>query len=597
MRSATFVLVIGLVLGFGSGVAQAQTSCSVDAQCADGNLCNGNERCLGGFCQPGTPPSCNDNSSCTLDQCDPLQGCQHAPVVNGSSCSDGNSCNGPETCRNGTCTAGTPPANGASCNLGNPCTNGDFCEAGTCHAGIVRPNGSGCGDGNSCNGNEVCQAGACTSGTPKPNGTTCGDGDPCNGADICQSGACITGAVPPNGTACSDGSVCNGTETCQTGVCTMGTAAPNGTACVDNNLCNGTELCQSGICTPGSALQCNDNNPCTNDSCGNAVGCTFVERPVNAFCDDGNVCNGRERCQAGAVCAPGSALPNGSDCDDGNVCNGLEACNAGQCKAGTPFPEGSGCADGNVCNGFETCHGGFCTSGTPITCTDGNVCTADTCVPNQGCKFVQLANGTPCTDDPNVCDGVNLCQTGICVIGQAPVCEDTCDPIAGCVEDTPISGDTLKVRNAGDRGIGVTARGKGGIVLSEPSAVGGPIDPVINGGVLYLRSQADGFELRVPLPRQLWSYLGEPELNKGYRFADRSKSALVRSVLVKDGKVIKVVGSAVGLGPSLATDPKPVDVVLILGNRRFCMQFGGTTSYIEDRRFLARKAPAPAACP
>jgi hypothetical protein len=590
------VIVVTVFLAVG-GTALAQSACSTDAQCADGNACNGNERCLGGFCAGGTPPNCNDNSACTLDQCDPTLGCQHAPVVNGTSCSDGNACNGAETCRNGSCTAGTPPSNGSSCNLGNPCTNGDFCETGVCRAGVIRPDGAGCGDGNTCNGNETCQAGVCTSGTPKPNGTTCGDGDPCNGVDLCQSGACVTGAVPPNGTPCSDGDVCNGAEVCQNQVCVMGTPPPNGTSCADSNLCDGSEKCESGICVNGRGLDCDDGNPCTNDSCGDAVGCIHTPRAVGAFCDDGNPCNGREKCQANAVCGPGTPLPNGTNCDDGNVCNGLETCSSGQCKAGTPFPEGSGCADGNVCNGFETCHNGFCTSGTPIECDDHNPCTADTCQASNGCKFTNLANGTACTDDENVCDGVKLCQSGVCSATQPLNCPAVCDPYAGCVTDTPIPGDALKLRDAGKRGIGLSARAHGSIVLSEPPARGGPIDPVVHGAVLHLRSQVDGFERRVRLPKENWSYLGAPETNRGYRFADRDNSAPIRSVLVKDGKVLKMNGAAMQLGPSLGADPKPVDVVLILGNHRYCMSFGGKTTFVDGKRFLASKAPAPQACP
>jgi hypothetical protein len=79
----------------------AQITCTIDAQCADGNVCNGTERCLGGLCRAGTPLQCADTSPCTVDSCDTVFGCQHAPVVNGTSCSDGNACNGAETCQGG----------------------------------------------------------------------------------------------------------------------------------------------------------------------------------------------------------------------------------------------------------------------------------------------------------------------------------------------------------------------------------------------------------------------------------------------------------------------------------------------------------------
>jgi len=86
--------------------------------CSDGNACNGTETCQAGVCTPGTLPNCNDNNPCTTDTCDAVFGCQHAPSANGISCSDGNVCNGSETCQAGVCTAGTP----LNCNDGNVCT-------------------------------------------------------------------------------------------------------------------------------------------------------------------------------------------------------------------------------------------------------------------------------------------------------------------------------------------------------------------------------------------------------------------------------------------------------------------------------------------
>ena len=64
-------------------------------------------------------PGCNDNDPCTQD----LQAgllCGHIPAPDGTPCDDdGNVCNGPETCQQGTCTFGAPPLN---CNDKNPCT-------------------------------------------------------------------------------------------------------------------------------------------------------------------------------------------------------------------------------------------------------------------------------------------------------------------------------------------------------------------------------------------------------------------------------------------------------------------------------------------
>src|SRR5262249_37038376 len=160
------------------------------------------DACSGGVCV-GSPRNCDDGNPCTADSCDPVTGnCTHASVPDGTSCSDGNACNGAETCQAGTCTSGTP----VNCNDNNPCTT-DSCFPGPgarSHGPV--PDGTSCSDGLACNGAETCQNGTCTAGTP----VNCNDGNPCT-TDSCnnQTGACSHGNVA-DGTSCSDGNACNG---------------------------------------------------------------------------------------------------------------------------------------------------------------------------------------------------------------------------------------------------------------------------------------------------------------------------------------------------------------------------------------------------
>ncbi len=57
---------------YGFGLVQAAAAigivggggCSSNADCADGDLCNGSETCAGGACQPGTPVSCAPGQTC-----------------------------------------------------------------------------------------------------------------------------------------------------------------------------------------------------------------------------------------------------------------------------------------------------------------------------------------------------------------------------------------------------------------------------------------------------------------------------------------------------------------------------------------------------
>jgi hypothetical protein len=118
---------------------------------------------------------------------------------------------------------------------------------------------------------------------------------------------------------------------------------------------------------------------------------------------------------------------------------------------------------------------------------------------------------------------------------------------------------------------------------------------VLHGGVVRLRSVSGGFDERFELPRGNWSYLRAPEENRGFRYRDPSRTAGIRGVIVKDGRLTKIFGASDVA--ALAVDPDPVEVTLILGNQRYCMRFGGQTRFDESRRFIAFDAQAPGACP
>jgi len=63
-----------------------QEGCTGDAECDDGDVCNGAETCnMGtGTCEAGTPLDCDDGDLCTVDSCDPVAGCQNiAPLPPG----------------------------------------------------------------------------------------------------------------------------------------------------------------------------------------------------------------------------------------------------------------------------------------------------------------------------------------------------------------------------------------------------------------------------------------------------------------------------------------------------------------------------------
>ena len=83
--------------------------------------------------------------------------------------------------------------------------------------------------------------------------------------------------------------------------------------CTDADLCNGTETCQSGACASGTALNCDDNNACTNDSCDATAGCQNVNDDTNT-CDDGESCTSNDVCSAGKCVGTPTQCPSEASC-------------------------------------------------------------------------------------------------------------------------------------------------------------------------------------------------------------------------------------------------------------------------------------------
>ncbi|HEY0194921.1 MAG TPA: hypothetical protein VGC42_27600 [Kofleriaceae bacterium] len=130
---------------------------------------------------------------------------------------------------------------------------------------------------------------------------------------------------------------------------------------------------------------CNDHNTCTTDTC--VGGGTAV-----AYCRN-------------------TPVTAGASCEDGNLCNGAETCDAaGGCTPGTPPTAGTSCADGDLCNGDETCDGvSACRAGTPPVVDDRNACTTDACDATHGVSHTTRPDGSTCT-------GNGTCEAGVCSV-------------------------------------------------------------------------------------------------------------------------------------------------------------------------------------
>ena len=83
------------------------------------------------------------------------------------------------------------------------------------------------------------------------------------------------------------------------------------------------------------------------------------------------------------------------------------------------------CDDTNVCNGAETCEAGQCVTGVPPVCAeDPNECTAARCDAELGgCVVEPVREGEVCLS----IEGTSVCQNGLCVPEPGePTCIETC---------------------------------------------------------------------------------------------------------------------------------------------------------------------------
>ncbi|UCE60822.1 MAG: hypothetical protein JSU63_03550 [Phycisphaerales bacterium] len=204
--------------------------------------------------------------------------------------------------------------------------------------------------------------------------------------------------------------------------------------CDDDVFCNGPEYCDTSfVCQPGTPPDCDDADPCTDDACDQLVdACVNTPVPgcctVDTDCDDGVFCNGSESCGTGFVCQPGTP----PDCDDSDPCTDdtcdpeVDACIATPipdcCTTDTECDDGNPCTsnvcDVNVCE-YPPIPGTACGNPSSTACTDPDTCdAAGACQPNHA------SDGTPC-DDGDVCTDDDACSSGSCTGYPNLLCE-TC---------------------------------------------------------------------------------------------------------------------------------------------------------------------------
>lgn len=361
------------------------TNVSDGQKCDDGNGCTESDACKSGKCLGAKAKTCNDDNECTTDSClVPSGDCDYKKQPFGTTCNDGSKCTNYDGCTlegkcvgvakscddglpctidecevvSGTCK--NTPHNGA-CDDTNPCTVDDKCVKADC-VGVAK----------NCNDNNVCTLDECKSASggcvfaPK-DGLACNDGDACSLSDSCVQGQC-KGAKYID---CDDSNDCTQDECNKISGCKH--TSLKGTPCDDSDACTLSNECNSGTCVPKSWQNCNDNDPCTKDSCDPKTGkCEHLQ----LACDDNSVCT-NDSCNNGkCVYIANSQADNNYSCEDGNSCTQTGFCLKGKCMV------------------------------EPKSCDDFNICTKDLCDPSVQSPFnncvhicdpkLKDAGGMPC---------------------------------------------------------------------------------------------------------------------------------------------------------------------------------------------------------
>ncbi|MSP90997.1 MAG: hypothetical protein EXR79_04210 [Myxococcales bacterium] len=189
--------------------------------CDDGSKCTVGDTCKQGVCSAGNQLGCDDGKACTAEYCLAAAGCQTLQLVTGP-CSNGNPCDGAESCSPKGCVAGKAP----DCDDANPCTL-DGCDQTGCTHAFLQP-GKACSDSSACTANDSCDGKGSCKGTPTAGTGCCSSAADCDDGSACTTDTCsaTTGACVYAGLQCGTGSVCK-IGYCEGGTCTAGNACAN----------------------------------------------------------------------------------------------------------------------------------------------------------------------------------------------------------------------------------------------------------------------------------------------------------------------------------------------------------------------------------
>lgn len=428
-----------------AGVPQSDgAECNLDGDPATREICLDGScwptRCGDGFVDDANGETCDDGNLAPGDGCE--NDCRFT-CTTAADCANGELCDGDESCDGTThrCLPGTPVPDGSSCTRpggdAGECRGG-VCAAPNCGNGTLDP-GEDCDDGGSVAGDgcepscrfscasevdcgetpvdnpcttDVCQANAVGQACVRSNNTDpCNDADACTVDDVCADGRCEGlpldadgdghGPAPACGGDCDDGNrdvhpgaveACNAVDDDCDGATDDGTgmtcASGSSRVCTTGGGCLGSQTCSAACvweaCQAGTIETCNG----LDDNCDGATDETFDCR-----------LGAREACRTSCgslgsqVCAPGCSW---------GPCLGRERCgNAADDDCDTLLDEG---CEGGMVSCEEDAE---CRSPTPICNERWGICVVADCAGQP--------DFTPCETLTAPDRSYDICVRGNCV--------------------------------------------------------------------------------------------------------------------------------------------------------------------------------------
>lgn len=239
-----------------------------------------------------------------------------------------------------------------------------------------------CDDENPCTGVETCDLSthACEPGAAPAEGDACPRGEDPDG--VCRAGVCVDAGCGNNvvdgDDQCDDGNAVNG-DGCETD-CTFSCTSDED--CATATVCDGDHTCDlaTHTCQGTGDLDCDDESPCTVDSCHDVDGC------VHALVDgDGD---GHASSDLGAC---------GDDCDDGDAT--IYAGAPELCEAAAPFIDND--CDPSTPNPSASLWYLDCDEDSFSTTTAASTMSCEAPAPQSGCGWTSRI---PITGDPSTVD-------------------------------------------------------------------------------------------------------------------------------------------------------------------------------------------------